>query len=96
MLQLPPGVAENIAFADAPLLGGENMADGDIANVDPVQAGIEVGGHFAVKKINNHLSGGSGFISRGPTGALGLTITIGKPLAASSRATSSARHFEIL
>jgi phage tail tape-measure protein len=31
-------------------------------------------------------------ISRGPIGALGLTMTTGRPAAASSRATTSARH----
>ena len=35
-------------------------------------------------------------VQRGPTGALGLTMTTGSPLAASSRATTSARHLEIL
>ena len=39
---------------------------------------------------------GVGFTSRGPMGALGFTITTGAPVAASSRATTSARHFESL
>ncbi|EEF62980.1 hypothetical protein Cflav_PD5615 [Pedosphaera parvula Ellin514] len=39
---------------------------------------------------------GVGLTSRGPMGALGLTMTTGAPWAASSWATTSARHLESL
>ena len=35
------GVAQNVAFADAAFFGGKNVADGDVADVDPVEAGVD-------------------------------------------------------
>src|ERR1051325_9399836 len=35
------GVAEDVAFADAATFGGEDVADGDVADVDPVEARSE-------------------------------------------------------
>ena len=55
------GVAENVALADAAFFRGKNVADGDIVDVDPIEAGVEVGGHFAIEKINDDLTGGRGF-----------------------------------
>jgi hypothetical protein len=50
-------VAQNISFADAAFFGCEDVADGDIANMDPIQTGVEVGGHFAIQKIDDDLAG---------------------------------------
>src|SRR3954462_1532661 len=64
------GVAEDVAFADAAAFGGEYVADGDIANMDPVQAGVEEGGEFALQEIDNDLAGGGWFdIARANGGA---------------------------
>ncbi|MDB6017247.1 MAG: Tetratricopeptide 2 repeat protein [Pedosphaera sp.] len=55
------GVAQNVAFTYPAFFGGEDVADGDVANVDPVEAGVEVGGHLAVEEIDDDLTGGGGF-----------------------------------
>jgi hypothetical protein len=66
------GIAEYVAFADSPFLGGEDVADGDIADVDPVEAGVEVGGHFAVEEVDDDAAGGGGFDVAGADGSAGI------------------------
>ena len=64
-------MAQNVAFADAPLLCRQNVPDRDIPHVDPVQTRIQIGRHLPVQKIHEHLPGRSWFhVSRthGSTG----------------------------
>ncbi len=63
-------IAENVTFADAAFFGCEDVTDGDIPDVDPIESGIEVGGHLAVQEIDDDLAGGRWFdIARADGGA---------------------------
>ena len=55
-LECQVGVAEDIALAGLTVVGREQMAVSDIANVDHVQAGVDIRRHSAVQKIDNDLS----------------------------------------
>jgi hypothetical protein len=74
------GIAENIALAKAAFFGGKNVADGDVADMDPVEAGIEVGGHLAVEEIDDDLAGGGGLDVAGTDGGAGIDDDDGSTL----------------
>ena len=57
IVQLPLRVAENVAFAKLPLFRRENVPDGHVADMHPVQSGVEIRRQFAVQKIHDHLAG---------------------------------------
>ena len=48
--------AEDVALADTSFFGGENVADDDVAHVNPIQSGVEIRGHLAIEKIDDHLA----------------------------------------
>ena len=56
------------------------MPPGAILHVDEVEAGIQVGGHPAVQKIDDDLAGRRRLDVQCPTGVDGLTMTSGRPL----------------
>ena len=51
-------MAQNIAFANAAFLRRQDMADGYVVDVHPIQARIEISRHGAVEKIHDHLARG--------------------------------------
>ena len=55
------GVSENVTLAETTLFGREDVTDGNVADVDPIEAGIDKAGHGPVKEIENDLACGSGF-----------------------------------
>ena len=54
---IPFGVAEDVALADAPFFRGEDVADGNVAHMHPVQTCVQIGRHFTVQEIDDHLPG---------------------------------------
>ena len=45
----------------AAFFGRQNMADCNVADMNPIQTGVEVRRHFAIQKIDNDLAGWRGF-----------------------------------
>ena len=52
---------EDVAFAGRSSFSGEDVALGDIARIDQIQAGIDESGQTVGEKIDNDLAGGRGF-----------------------------------
>lgn len=55
------GIAEDISLAGLPFFRGENVTDGNIAHMHPVQSGIYICRQLAVQKVQDELAGGCGF-----------------------------------
>ena len=89
-------MAEDVALAEAPALGGEDVAARHVPHVHDVEAGVDEANILPRRKSTIIWPVGVGFTSHGPTGADGFTMTTGAPRAANSRATSSARNFDAL
>ena len=60
LLQAHVAVAQDVALARPSLLGGREMARRDVAHVDQVQPGVDVGRHPAIEKVDDHLAGRRG------------------------------------
>jgi len=79
-----------------PFFRGENVPDGHVAHVNPVQSRFQIRRQFAIQKIHDDLAGGRRFQIARPNGALGLTMMTGRPLRANFTAINSACHLERL
>ena len=88
--------AQDVALAGAAALKRQEMARGDVIDVDDVETRIDVGRRSPAAASRTICPVGVGFTSPGPIGVDGLTMTTGNPLRAASRTTSSARNFERL
>src|SRR5439155_17451496 len=51
------GVTQDVTLAGPALFGGEDVADGYIAHVDPIQSCVEIRGHLTIEEIDNDFAG---------------------------------------
>ena len=72
------------------------MPGSHVADVNPVQSGVEIRRQFAVQKIHDHLAGRRRFHIARADGRGGIDDDHGQPVAASLVATCSACHLERL
>ena len=57
LLQRQVAVGEDVALADASAFGGQQVPRGDVADVDQVEAGVDVRRESARQEVDDNLSG---------------------------------------
>ena len=88
--------AEDVAAAGSALGERENVGAGDFGDIDEVQAGVDVGGKFAVEEVDEDAAGGRGLAVVGADGGGGVENDDLLAVLAAAMASCSARNLERL